>query len=64
MGEGRPRAVVVPPGIVHGYQCISDYPGVVLNAPDTLYAGPGRMYPVDEIRHEDDPERVKWLLSL
>lgn len=63
VGEGRPRAVVVPPGIIHGYECVSDHPGLVFNAPDTLYAGPGKMYPVDEIRHEDDPEHVARLLN-
>ena len=64
VGEDRPRAVVVPPGVIHGYQCVSDVPGIVFNAPDTLYAGPGKMYPVDEIRHEDDPVWVELLLNL
>jgi dTDP-4-dehydrorhamnose 3,5-epimerase len=64
VGESRPRAVVVPPGIIHGYQCVSTFPGLVFNAPDMLYAGPARMYPVDEIRHEDHPNRVKRLLEL
>jgi len=64
VGESRPRAVVVPPGVIHGYKCVSEASGIVFNAPDALYAGPGKMYPVDEIRHEDDPEHVKWLLDL
>lgn len=64
VGEGWPRAVVVPPGVIHGYECVSDVPGLVFNAPDALYAGPGKMYPVDEIRHEDNPTQVEWLLNL
>lgn len=63
VGESRPRAVVVPPGIIHGYECVSDHAGWVFNAPDALYAGPGKMYPVDEIRHEDDPKHVAKLFE-
>jgi dTDP-4-dehydrorhamnose 3,5-epimerase len=50
-----PVAVMVPPGIVHGYKCISDVPGLVINLPDRLYRGPSGKDEVDEIRHEDDP---------
>lgn len=64
VGESRPRAVIVPPGVIHAYECVSDHPGIVFNAPDDLYGGSGKMYPVDEIRHEDDEDRVEWLLGL
>lgn len=56
VGESNPCAVIVPPGIVHAYKNVSDVPGLVFNAPDALYAGPGKQYPVDEIRHEDSME--------
>lgn len=54
VGESHPVAVIVPPGVVHAYKNISDKPGVVFNFPNRLYAGPGRCYPVDEIRHEEE----------
>jgi dTDP-4-dehydrorhamnose 3,5-epimerase len=54
VGEGKPVAVIVPPGVVHAYKNCSDYPGIVFNFPNQLYAGPGKIYPVDEIRHEGD----------
>ncbi len=52
----KPLAVLVPPGIVHGYRCVSDEPGLVINMPDRLYRGPQKKGEVDEIRHEDDPD--------
>lgn len=52
VGETNPTAVLVPPGVVHAYKNVSDRPGWVFNAPDRLYAGPGRSEPVDEIRWE------------
>lgn len=54
VGESNPVAVIVPPGVVHAYKNISEYPGVVFNAPNKLFAGPGKCYKVDEIRHEQD----------
>jgi dTDP-4-dehydrorhamnose 3,5-epimerase len=54
VGGSQIRRIIVPPGVVHGYQSISNEPGLVLNAPDKLYAGWNRSRPVDEIRHEDD----------
>lgn len=53
VGESHPLAVIVPPGIVHAYRNISDKTGLVFNAPNKLFAGPGKCYPVDETRHED-----------
>lgn len=51
-GDDRPKLVIVPPGIVHGYKNIGSAEGQVLNFPNCLYKGPGRMSEVDEIRHE------------
>ena len=59
VGESNPQAVLVPPGVVHGYKCISDYPGWVFNFPNKMYGGAGKNYPVDEIRHENDPNSFK-----
>jgi dTDP-4-dehydrorhamnose 3,5-epimerase len=53
VGAEKPMALVVPPGVVHAYKNVSDVPGIVFNAPNRLYRGPGRRDPVDEIRHED-----------
>lgn len=54
VGESNPTAVIIPPGVVHAYKNISVYPGVVFNAPNKLFAGPGKCYPIDEIRYEED----------
>jgi dTDP-4-dehydrorhamnose 3,5-epimerase len=55
LGEERPGAVIVPKGVVHAYKNIGGRDGIVFNAPNRLYAGHGRKEPVDEIRHESDP---------
>jgi len=56
-GAGNPLTIIVPPGIVHGYKNISTTEtGMVLNYPDQLFMGPGKKEPVDEIRHENNPE--------
>lgn len=54
-GEGKEIALLVPPGVVHGYKCISSVDGWSINLPDKLYAGAGKKEPVDEIRWEKDP---------
>jgi len=46
--------IVVPPGVVHGYKCVSGTAGWCLNLPDKLYKGQGKSEEVDEIRWEDD----------
>lgn len=61
VGETNPALAVIPPGVVHAYKNISDKPGWVFNAPDQLYAGPGKLYKVDEIRHEDCEEKTYQL---
>lgn len=57
-GREHPMVVVVPPGVVHAYHNISEEEGLVFNAPNRLYAGPGKREPVDEIRHEDRPDNL------
>ncbi len=54
-GIDCPMTVVIPPGVVHAYRNVGSEVGVVFNGPNRLYKGPGRQEPVDEVRHEDDP---------
>jgi|SRR5579862_756590 len=56
IGTDNPVLVLVPPGVVHAYKNIGDQDAFVLNFPNQLYAGKGKKDPVDEIRHESDPE--------
>lgn len=53
VGEHKPMALIVPPGVVHAYKNVGNVPGLVVNCPNRLYKGVGRMDPVDEIRHEE-----------
>ncbi len=61
VGIENPARVIVPPGVVHAYRCVSDTPGWCINLPDKLYAGWGKKEPVDEIRHENDADSVYQL---
>lgn len=54
-GEDCPVAILVPPGVVHGYKCISAHDAWCVNLPDKLYAGIDKKDEVDEIRWEKDP---------
>ncbi len=54
-GAANRVLVTVPPGVVHAYQNVGQVPGWVFNAPNRLYAGTGKLGPVDEIRYEDLP---------
>lgn len=56
LGAHNAASVVVPKGVVHGYRCISHEPGWVINCPNRLYRGRGKRDPIDEIRHEEDPQ--------
>lgn len=49
-------SVKIPPGVVHAYKNTGENDGLILNAPNKLYAGHNRAEPVDEIRHENDPD--------
>ena len=51
-GIDSPRALIVPPGVVHAYRNIGDMPGLVVNCPNRLYRGHGGKHRIDEIRHE------------
>ncbi len=57
-GEDSPRTLIIPPGIVHAYRNVGVHPGMVVNLPNTLFAGKGRRDPVDEVRHENDPGTI------
>lgn len=61
-GESSPKLVIVPPGVVHGYKCVSDIPALSINLPDRLYKGIGKQDgEVDEIRwevREDSPYKI------
>ena len=55
-GEDAPLSILIPPGVVHAYRNVGAAPGMVVNVPNRLYAGEGKRLPVDEIRHEADPD--------
>lgn len=55
LGEDNPTAVVIPKGVVHAYKNVGAVHGWVFNCPNQLYRGRDKRQPVDEIRHEDDP---------
>ncbi len=56
LGGDDPYSVIIPPGVVHGYKCISDTPGFTVNLPSGLYKGVGKKEEVDEIRWEILPD--------
>ena len=58
VGQDNHAAVLIPAGVVHGYQNIGDVDGIVINCPNRLYGGAGRKNEVDEIRHESDGETI------
>ena len=55
VGADNPTLVVVPPGVVHGYKCISEVDALCINLPNKLYRGENKSEEVDEIRWEKDP---------
>lgn len=62
VGESNPVSVLVPPGVVHGYKCISKVPALSINLPDKLYKGVLKADEIDEIRWEEDensPYKIK-----
>jgi dTDP-4-dehydrorhamnose 3,5-epimerase len=58
VGENDPFAVIIPKGVIHGYKNIGTVDGMVINCPNRLYMGNSKKDPIDEIRHEDDPETI------
>ena len=55
-GADNPASVIVPKGVVHGYRNVGSTPGTVVNCPNRLFMGAGKQEPIDEIRHEVDPD--------
>lgn len=55
VGHCNPKAVLIPPGVVHGYKALTSPGSFSINLPDRLYRGFGKLEEVDEIRHENDP---------
>lgn len=54
VGEGNPTMVIVPPGVVHGYKCVSEVDAYCINMPDKLYKGISKKdEKIDEIRWEE-----------
>ena len=54
VGEDNPSMVIVPPGVVHGYKCVSDCDAYSINLPDKLYKGINKQgEEIDEIRWEN-----------
>ena len=58
VGESAPKSVLIPKGVVHAYKNVGTVEGLVINSPNRLYMGEGRREPIDEIRHEDDPQTI------
>lgn len=58
IGEENPTAVIVPPGVVHGYKCMSEVPATCINLPDKLYKGENKTEEIDEIRWEKDENSI------
>ena len=57
-GQDSPQSIIIPPGVVHAYRNVGSVMGMVVNLPNRLYKGEGKHRPVDEIRHEDNPESI------
>jgi dTDP-4-dehydrorhamnose 3,5-epimerase len=58
VGEENPKSVLIPPGVVHAYRNVGPMDGIVFNCPNQLYMGHNKKEPIDEIRHEDDPQTI------
>jgi dTDP-4-dehydrorhamnose 3,5-epimerase len=52
---GAPHVAIVPPRVVHAYKNLGSADALVVNLPDRLFKGERKAFPVDEVRHEDDP---------
>ena len=53
-GESAPMMVIVPKKVVHAYKNIGSTDGLVVNCPNRLFKGRGKVDPVDEVRYEND----------
>jgi dTDP-4-dehydrorhamnose 3,5-epimerase len=54
-GEQAPSRIHVPRGVVHAYRNAGNARGLVVTVTSLLFKGEGRRDPVDEIRHELNP---------
>ena len=54
-GASAPSRIYVPRGVVHAYRNTGTVPGVVVTVTSLLFKGENRRDPVDEIRHELNP---------
>ncbi len=62
VGENNPVMIIVPPGVVHGYKCVSEKEAWCINLPNKLYRGCGKEEEIDEIRweeREDSPYKIE-----
>ena len=62
VGVDNPTMVIVPPGVVHAYKCISEADAYTINLPNRLYRGRDKKGEIDEIRWEeveDSPYVIK-----
>ncbi len=55
-GARAPSRLYVPRGVVHGYRNDGQTDGLVVTVTNLLFRGKGRRDPVDEIRHELNPQ--------
>ena len=55
-GEQAPTRIHVPRGVVHAYRNTGKAFGLVVTVTSLLFKGEGRCDPVDEIRHELNPQ--------
>jgi dTDP-4-dehydrorhamnose 3,5-epimerase len=55
-GEQAPARIHVPRGVVHAYRNVGNSSGLVVTVTSLLFKGESRRDPVDEIRHELDPD--------
>jgi dTDP-4-dehydrorhamnose 3,5-epimerase len=60
-GEGKPLLVSIPPGVYHGWKCISEEEAFVVNVPTEPY----RNGEPDEFRLPPDSDQVpyRWVLT-
>ena len=60
IGDQRPAAILIPPGVYHGYQTIGMGPSLLLNFPTELY---DRSAP-DEFREPHDSPKIPYSWEL
>ncbi len=56
MGIHRPLVVQIPPGVYHGWRCVSEHEGMVINVPNRPY----RRENPDEFRLPPDSDQIPY----